>query len=53
MVGANKNQSIHEVLSNIDRRDVNNNSDRHKPYGGISMVVTGDFKQLGKGSRIF
>lgn len=42
MVGANKNQSIHEVLTNL------NHLDKHKPYGGLSMVFTGDLKQLGK-----
>ena len=42
MVGANKNQSIHEVLPNL------NHLDKHKPYGGLSIVFTGDLKQLGK-----
>jgi hypothetical protein len=46
MVGANKNQSIHEVLSSISHLD------RHKPYGGLSMIFGGDLKQLGKESRI-
>jgi hypothetical protein len=44
MLGANKNQSIHEILTSID------NLDRHKPYGGLSMIFTGDLKQLGKGN---
>ena len=42
MVGVNKNQSIHEVLPNL------NHLDKHKPYGGLSIVFTGDLKQLGK-----
>ena len=40
MVGANKNQSIHEVLTNL------NHLDKHRPYGGLSMIYTGDLKQL-------
>ena len=42
MLGANKNQSIHEVLADL------NHLDRHKPYGGLSIIFTGDLKQLGK-----
>ena len=42
MLGANKNQSIHEVLSNLRHLD------QHKPYGGLSLVFAGDLKQLGK-----
>lgn len=41
MVGSNKNQTIHEVLTNL------NQCDSHKPYGGVSMIFTGDLKQLG------
>ena len=41
MVGTNKNQSIHEVLTKLDHLD------NHKPYGGLSMILTGDLKQLG------
>jgi hypothetical protein len=39
MLGTNKNQSIHEILTSI--------FDHHKPYGGLSMIFTGDLKQLG------
>ena len=42
MVGANKNQSIHELLTNMQHLD------KHKPYGGLSMIFGGDLKQLGK-----
>ena len=42
MVGANKNQSIHELLTNFHHLD------KHKPYGGLSMIFAGDLKQLGK-----
>ena len=42
MLGANKNQSIHEVLSNLHHLD------KHKPYGGLSLILAGDLKQLGK-----
>lgn len=42
MLGANKNQSIHEVLSNLRHLD------KHKPYGGLSLIFAGDLKQLGK-----
>jgi len=42
MVGANKNQSIHELLTNLQHLD------KHKPYGGLSMIFGGDLKQLGK-----
>lgn len=45
MLGANKNQSIHEVLTNLRHLD------KHKPYGGLSMVFAGDLKQLGKRDR--
>ena len=45
MLGANKNQSIHEVLSNLRHLD------QHKPYGGLSLVFAGDLKQLGKKER--
>jgi uncharacterized protein YejL (UPF0352 family) len=41
MVGANKNQSIHELLSNLHHLD------KHKAYGGLSMIFAGDLKQLG------
>ena len=41
MLGANKNQTIHELLTNM------NHLDNHKPYGGLSMIFTGDLKQLG------
>ena len=41
MLGTNKNQTIHEVLTNL------NHLDNHKPYGGLSMIFTGDLKQLG------
>ena len=41
MLGANKNQTIHELLTNM------NHLDKHKPYGGLSMIFTGDLKQLG------
>lgn len=40
MVGSNKNQSIHEVLTSLGHLD------RHKPYGGLSVILTGDLKQL-------
>ena len=40
MVGSNKNQTIHEVLTSLGYLD------RHKPYGGLSMILTGDLKQL-------
>jgi hypothetical protein len=42
MLGANKNQSIHEVLTNLHHLD------KHRPYGGLSMIFAGDLKQLGK-----
>ena len=45
MVGANKNQSIHELLTNLQHLD------KHKPYGGLSMVFAGDLKQLGKAEK--
>ena len=45
MLGANKNQTIHEVLTNL------NHLDRHTPYGGLSMIFTGDLKQLGNLTR--
>ena len=41
MVGSNKNQSIHEVLTTLGHLD------RHRPYGGLSVILTGDLKQLG------
>ena len=41
MLGSNKNQSIHEICTSISSMD------RYKPYGGICMLYTGDFKQLG------
>lgn len=41
MVGANKNQSIHEVLTDLLHLD------KHKPYGGLSLIFAGDLKQLG------
>ena len=41
MLGSNKNQSIHEICTSISSMD------RFKPYGGICMLYTGDFKQLG------
>ena len=41
MVGANKNQSIHELLTNLHHLD------KHKAYGGISVIFGGDLKQLG------
>ena len=41
MVGANKNQSIHELLTNLQHLD------KQKPYGGLSMIFAGDLKQLG------
>ena len=40
MVGSNKNQSIHELLTSLGYLD------RHKPYGGLSVILTGDLKQL-------
>ena len=40
MVGSNKNQSIHEVLTSLGHLD------RHRPYGGLSVILTGDLKQL-------
>ena len=42
MLGANKNQSMHEILTKIQGLN------RHKPFGGLSLLYTGDFKQLGK-----
>ena len=42
MLGSNKNQSMHEIFTSISSMD------RYKPYGGICMLYTGDFKQLGK-----
>ena len=41
MLGANKNQSIHEVLTQL------NHLDKHRAYGGLSMIFGGDLKQLG------
>ena len=41
MLGTNKNQTIHEVLTKLDHLD------NHKPYGGLSIIFTGDLKQLG------
>ena len=41
MVGANKNQSIHELLTNLQHLD------KQKPYGGLSMIFAGDLKQPG------
>ena len=41
MLGSNKNQSMHEICTSISSMD------RYKPYGGICMLYTGDFKQLG------
>ena len=41
MVGTNKNQTMHEILTQITSLD------RHQPYGGLSTLFAGDFKQLG------
>ena len=40
MVGSNRNQTIHEICCDITALD------RHKPYGGLSTLYTGDMKQL-------
>lgn len=46
MLGANKNQSIHEVLTQL------NHLDKHRAYGGLSMIFGGDLKQLGTVSTV-
>jgi hypothetical protein len=45
MLGANKNQSIHEVLTNLRHLD------KHNPYGCLIMIFAGDLKQLGKAEK--
>ena len=41
MLGSNRNQTIHEICSQLASLD------RHKPYGGLSLLFAGDLKQLG------
>lgn len=41
MLGTNKNQCIHEIMTSIQGLD------KYKPYGNLSVLYTGDFKQLG------